>query len=243
MNDGYIAVLDSGIGGISVLKKIEKAFPYENFLYFGDNLNAPYGNRSRQNLLSLAIHNINIIKAYPVKMLVLACNTLSVNILNEIKEYSNMVVFGIFPPVESLMCSGKKTILLSTVKTSEIFKSNDKFESVGFYDLASSIESNLFCLERVNFLSCKTNSSLNLKNCKKGDFQNVILGCTHYNFIKTQIVNHFQPQNVYDGTDNLIFQMQKVVKKPKSLGKHYQNKILFVGENAKLNQEFYVKSG
>lgn len=243
MNSGYIAVLDSGIGGISVLKKLEKAFPFENFLYFGDNLNSPYGNRSRQNLLSLAIHNIDIIKTYPLKMLVLACNTLSVNILNEIKEYSNMVVFGIFPPVESLMCSGKKTILLSTVKTSQIFKSKNGFESVGFYDLASDIERNLFCLEKVNFLNCKTNAFLDLKKCKKGDFQNVILGCTHYNFIKNQIVNHFQPQNVYDGTDNLISQMQKVIKKPKSLEKHCRNKTLFIGENAKLNQIFYVKSG
>jgi len=176
-------------------------------------------------------------------MIVLACNTLSVNILNEIKEYSNMVVFGIFPPVESLMCSGKKTILLSTVKTSQIFKSKNGFESVGFYDLASDIERNLFCLEKVNFLNCKTNTFLDLKNCKKGDFQNVILGCTHYNFIKTQIVNHFQPQNVYDGIDNLISQMQKVIKKPKSLEKHCQNKTLFIGKNAKLNQIFYVKSG
>ncbi len=243
MNSGYIAVLDSGIGGISVLKKLEKAFPFENFLYFGDNLNAPYGNRSRQNLLSLTIHNINIIKTYPVKMIVLACNTLSVNILNEIKEYSNMVVFGIFPPVESLILSGKKTILLSTVKTAENFKSKFNFESVGFYDLASNIESNLFCLEKVNFLNCKTNSKLDLKKCKKGDFQNVILGCTHYNFIKTQIVNHFQPQNVYDGIDNLISQMQRVVKKSKSLEKHYRNEILFIGKNAKLNQIFYVKSG
>ncbi len=243
MNNEYIAVFDSGIGGISVLKELEKAFPFERFLYFGDNFNSPYGNRSKLNLLSLAIHNINIIKYYPVKMIVLACNTLSVNLINEIQEYSNLPVFGVFPPVEKCILSGKKTILLSTIKTSENFKCYKNFESVGFFDLAHEIENNMFDLEKVNFLDCKSNSKLDLKCCKKGEFENVILGCTHYNFIKNQIINHFQPQNVYDGTLNLILQMQKLIKKPKSLVKHYQYKTLFVGKNAKTNKNFYVKSG
>ena len=243
MSSGYIAVLDSGIGGISVLYELEKVFPFEQFLYFGDNQNAPYGNRSRQNLLSLAIHNINIIKKYPVKILVLACNTLSVNLISEIKEYSNLPVFGVFPPVESCLLSGKKTILLSTVKTSKKYKSNNRFLSVGFYDLASEIESNLFCLNKVDFLSSKTNINLDIYKCKKGEFENVIIGCTHYNFIKTQIFNHFQPQNLLDGTSNLISQMKNIIKEPKSSVKPYKNKVLFIGKNAKINELFYVKGG
>ena len=243
MDKRYIAVLDSGIGGISVLKKLEKAFPLESFLYFGDNKNAPYGNLGKQKLLTLSIHNINILKAYPIKMIVLACNTLSVNIIKEIEDYSNLPVFGIFPPVESCCLSGKKTLLLSTIRTSEKYLSLNNVESIGFFDLASSIEDNLFCLERVNFLSCKTNSKLDLKNCKKGQFETIILGCTHFNFIKKQISDHFQPQNIIDGTLNLICKMQQYIKTSKSLVKTKQNQVLFVGENAKLNKEFYVKSG
>ena len=233
MNNEYIAVLDSGIGGISVLKELEKSFPFERFLYFGDNLNSPYGNRSRLNLLSLAIHNINIIKTYPVKMIVLACNTLSVNLLNEIKEYSGLPVFGVFPPVEGCISSRKKTILLSTVRTAENYKSNQIFESVGIFDLASEIESNMFSLEKINFLNCRTNGKTDLKKYKKGQFENLILGCTHYNFIKNQIVDHFQPQNVYDGTLNLINQIQKTLKQRKSLGNTYKNSTLFIGKNSK----------
>ena len=243
MDSGYIAVLDSGIGGISVLRELENFFPFEHFLYFGDNQNAPYGNRSTRNLLSLTIHNINILKAYPIKMIVLACNTLSVNLITQIQEYSMLPVFGVFPPVESCILSGKKTLLLSTVKTSKKYTNSDLFESVGFYNLASEIESNLFCLEKVNFLNSKTNSNLDLSKCKKGEFENVIIGCTHYNFIKNQIFNHFQPHNLLDGTTNLITQMQKVIKKPKSSVNHCKNEILFIGENAKINKLFYVKSG
>ena len=79
MNNQYIAVIDSGIGGISVLRELIKSFPCEKFLYFGDNKNTPYGNKSKRDLLNLAIHNINILKSYPIKAIVLACNTLSVN--------------------------------------------------------------------------------------------------------------------------------------------------------------------
>ncbi len=243
MNKEYIAVLDSGIGGISVLKELEKAFPFESFLYFGDNLNSPYGNLSKQKLLSLAIHNINIIKQYPIKMIVLACNTLSVNIIKEIKEYSGVPVFGIFPPVESCLVSGKKTILLSTVKTAEKYKSKNNFESVGFIDLVSKMERNLFCLEKVNFLDCKTNTLVELNSYKKRQFENVILGCTHYIFLKKQIYDHFQPQTLLDGSANLIREMQATIKKPKSSVFLYKNRTLFIGENAKLNELFYYKSG
>ncbi len=243
MNIEYIAVLDSGVGGISVLIELQKAFPYERFLYYGDNQNSPYGNLNKQKLLSLSIHNINIIKSYPIKMIVLACNTLSVNLINEIKEYSGVPTLGVFPPVESCLISGKSTILLSTIRTAENYKSKYNFESVGFFDLASEIEKNLFSLEKVNFLRCKTKGKLDIAKCKKGQFENVILGCTHYNFIKNQIFDHFQPQKLLDGTSNLISQMQPIIKKQKSSVICCQNSPLFIGENAKTNRLFYVRSG
>ena len=176
-------------------------------------------------------------------MIVLACNTLSVNIINEIKEYSGVPIFGVFPPVESCLISGKRTILLSTIRTAENYKSKNNFESIGFFDLASEIESNMFCLEKVNFLHSKTMGRLDITQCKKGQFEKVILGCTHYNFIKNQILDHFQPQVVLDGTANLISQMQSKIKKQKSSVKCYQNSTLFIGENAKINELFYVESG
>ena len=92
MNNRFIAVLDSGVGGLSVLSVLEKKFPNERFLYFGDNGNAPYGNRSKQNLLSITLKNIDYIKSYDVKAIVVACNTLSVNIIYNIKEYSGLLI-------------------------------------------------------------------------------------------------------------------------------------------------------
>ena len=100
MNNQSIAVIDSGFGGISVLHKLVEKFPNEHFIYFGDNDNAPYGNLSKTNLLRLVIKSIDFVKGYNVKGIVLACNTLSVNLFMEIKEYSGLPTFCTFPPVE-----------------------------------------------------------------------------------------------------------------------------------------------
>ena len=243
MDNQYIAVVDSGIGGISVLIELIKNFPNQNYLYFGDNDNAPYGNRSKQNLLSLAIHNIDILKQYPVKAIVLACNTLSVNLIKEISEYSNVETFGIFPPVEKCEVLGKKTLLLATYRTCLNYKNNDLIKTAGFYDLAKQIEDNIFNINNVNLLSCRCKSQIDLSNIKKGEFSNLIIGCTHYNFIKKQIIDHFQPQNVLDGTQDLISKMKGYLINTKSLGFYYQKSPLFIGKNAELNKKIYKNCG
>lgn len=243
MKSQFIAVIDSGIGGISVLTELEKNFPQEQFLYFGDNDNAPYGNRSIQNLLSITLKNIDYILKYNVKAIVLACNTLSVNLKREIEEYSSVPTFAIYPPVEQCMVENGLTLLLATNRTAQNYKSTARFHSVGLETLAERIEKNLHRLNLLTdeelFSGCFDD---NLKD-KKGCYDTVILGCTHYNFIKKQIFDHFQPQKIADGTQNLIFSLQKFLQSRKSLVKIRRNETLFIGENAKKNFYFYKKSG
>ena len=64
MEKSYVAVIDSGIGGISVLKELIRLMPNERYIYLGDNKNAPYGNRTENDLFSLSMSNINLIKKY-----------------------------------------------------------------------------------------------------------------------------------------------------------------------------------
>ena len=83
MNNDYIAVLDSGIGGISVLNELLKLMPNQNFIYFGDNKNAPYGSKNLKTLLELTKSNLDYLtSSFNLKGLVLGCNTLSVNFLS-----------------------------------------------------------------------------------------------------------------------------------------------------------------
>ena len=241
MKKESIAVIDSGIGGISVLKKLVKIFPNEQFIYFGDNDNAPYGNLSKQNLLKIAINNIDLIKGYCVKGIVLACNTLSVNLFNEIKEYSGMPTFCVFPPAESCQISGEKTLLLATERTAKNYNSLGNLDILGLKDLAFIIEKNIVKLNSFNFE--KYFNDISMLNLKERYYVNVILGCTHYNFIKNQIFIHFRPQNLYDGTENLIKEMKKHYKPQKTLVKTNEFNVLFIGRNAKLNEYIYNVCG
>ena len=68
--DIKIAVIDSGIGGLSVLKGLVEAYPYCEFLYFGDNDSAPYGSRSKSDLISLTIKNLSFVLSFDVDLLV-----------------------------------------------------------------------------------------------------------------------------------------------------------------------------
>lgn len=243
MKSQFIAVIDSGIGGISVLTKLEKKFPNEQFLYFGDNDNAPYGNRSIQNLLSITLSNIDYILKYNVKAIVLACNTLSVNLRAEIEQYSSLPTFAIYPPVEQCMLENNRTLLLATNRTAKNYINTKKFYSVGLENLAERIEKNLHRLNSLTndelFNECFDNKIIN----KKGYFDTIILGCTHYNFIKNQIFDHFQPRKIVDGRKNLILRLQKYLTNNKSLEKSKRNSTLFIGKNADKNFYFYNKSG
>ena len=73
--DGMIAVFDSGVGGISVLRQLVRQMPNENFLYFGDSANAPYGSRSTEEIRRLTLQNVEKLYRRGLKALVIACNT------------------------------------------------------------------------------------------------------------------------------------------------------------------------
>lgn len=243
MRYGYIALLDSGIGGISVLKELVKSLPNESFLYLGDNLNSPYGNLNKYKMLSLVMKNIDALKKYPLKAIVLACNTLSVNLIKEIKEYSGLPVFGVFPPVEECALKGQKTLLIATQKTVRQYVGVSGVDSVAMLDLAYMIEQNMFSLGKVDFSSSLLQRSIGDFNNQKGYYDKVILGCTHYNFIKKQILDHFLPKTLIDGTFNTINVLVKYLKNTKSLEKYKRFEDLFIGECAFMNKLFFEKSG
>lgn len=240
MNNGYIAVLDSGIGGISLLKELEKIMPNERYLYFGDNLNAPYGSKNIKTLKTLTEKNIDLIKRYNVKVIALGCNTLSVNLLREIEDYSSVKTFGVFPPVEGAIINGK-TLLLATERTAEKYQAIPNLITIGLKHLAIDIETNAFCLDKICFSKHLYNKDLaprDLRLC-----QTVILGCTHYNFIKNKIFDHLKPQKIISGEIFTARQVKFYLENQKSLVNYKRNEVLFVGESAKFNKLFYETSG
>ncbi len=242
MSERYIAVLDSGIGGISVLNDLIEIMPAERFLYLGDNKNAPYGNKSIKELHALVLKNIDLIKKYPVKCLVVGCNTLSVTLLDEIKRRSNLPTFGVTPPIRESIALGGRSLLLATVRTSEKFKGVKNLTSVGLKGLVKDIEYNMFNARAID-LDRAFRETDDVFNNRKGYYDTVILGCTHYNFIKKQIFDYFCPQRIISGNEFTVREVKKYLERTNLLVKHKQLKVLFIGDCAEQNKKFRVKSG
>ena len=96
-----IAVFDSGVGGISVLRELIAMMPNENYIYFGDSKNAPYGSRTRKEVLELTKSALEMLKDRGIKAFVVACNTATsaaVRILRE--QNSDLVIVGIEPAIK-----------------------------------------------------------------------------------------------------------------------------------------------
>ena len=97
----YIAVFDSGVGGISVLKELIKLMPEEKYLYFGDSANAPYGGRTTDEVRSLTLAAAEMLLQRGVKALVVACNTATAAAIAPLREkYPDTIVIGIEPALK-----------------------------------------------------------------------------------------------------------------------------------------------
>ncbi|MBO7184825.1 MAG: aspartate/glutamate racemase family protein, partial [Oscillospiraceae bacterium] len=98
----YIGVFDSGVGGLSVLRHLRKLLPQENYIYYGDGANAPYGNRSTQQVRQLTLAAAeHMLANWNLKALVVACNTATAAAIGLLREkYPDLIVIGIEPALK-----------------------------------------------------------------------------------------------------------------------------------------------
>ena len=85
-NNSAIGVMDSGVGGLTVLKQLQKVCPNENFLYFGDTKNLPYGEKTQEELIEIVKEIFDYFETQNVKAVVLACNTTSATAYEKLKD-------------------------------------------------------------------------------------------------------------------------------------------------------------
>ena len=100
-SSNYIAVFDSGVGGISVLRHLVDLMPGEQFLYFGDSANAPYGTKTKEQVKALTFAAAEMLIKQGIKALVVACNTATSAAINELRAaYPHMIIIGIEPALK-----------------------------------------------------------------------------------------------------------------------------------------------
>lgn len=207
MNKKYekIGVFDSGLGATTALKELERILPYEKFLYYGDSKNAPYGaGKTAEEIQKLCEPIIEFFIKNNCKIVLMPCNTADIAALNNLKEkYKNIKIFGIIDyGVKSALkvTKNNKVAVISTKFTKEtnVYKSriqnfNKDIEvvQIACVEFASMIEKGWENFENRDELLRKYLSEI------PDTIDTLILGCTHYPLIRTDIEKYFK-KNIVD---------------------------------------------
>jgi len=201
--DDYIAVFDSGVGGISVLRQLRKLMPDENYVYYGDSANAPYGSRPTEEVrqLTLAVAE-KLTTEYPVKALVVACNTATAAAIKVLRStYPDLIVVGIEPALKLAADSfpGGNLGVLAT----EVTLREEKFDNlVHRFDQDCTVYK-IPAPGVVNLIEAGKNDSPEMVQLLKeilspyvGKLDALVLGCTHYPFVARNIAAIMGPGTV-----------------------------------------------
>lgn len=189
----YIAVFDSGIGGISVLRELIKQLPQERYLYFGDSANAPYGQRSTEEIRALTIAAAEMLLARGTKALVLACNTATAVAVEALRrQYPDKIIIGIEPALKVAAdhFPGKRIGVLATPVTLGEEKFCHQLERFPDAQVVSVPITGLVELIEAGKGESPEAEQLLAKQLTPyaGKLDAAVLGCTHYPFAARTIL-------------------------------------------------------
>lgn len=209
MNSKPIAVFDSGLGGISVLRRLIQVLPEENFLYFGDSANAPYGSRPTEEIRSLTLENAEQLFSRGAKALVVACNTATSAAIDTLRErYPNRIIIGIEPALKLAVSRhpNGRILVMATDATLREKKFATLMERFGEHCEILKCP----CPELVEFVERGELEGEALQKVLKAELQAhltpapdaIVLGCTHFPFLQAEIRRVVgETPEILDGSD------------------------------------------
>lgn len=218
MRKKSVVVLDSGLGGLHILAECVKILPNYEFLFVADTFNAPYGEKSKRKLTKIALELVQkIIEKHNPEIIVFACNTLTVNAIQSVREKFFKTKFvGVEPALKTAKIYGGNTIIFATKSTLKNYKKLDKKiekslkneykkQNLKYYNTDKTYK---VFIENLPALIEKNSENLdnllpilNQKFCqdKYQKCYNLVLGCTHFIAIKEQLNTLFPNIKFFDG--------------------------------------------
>lgn len=210
-----IGFLDSGIGGVTVLRKAVKLLPNEDYFFFSDSLNNPYGDKDDKTIIARCDELVDfMVNEKGCKAVVLACNTASAKAVGFLREkYSGTPIVAIEPAYKMVHDKNPDgfTLVMATRGTLE----SEKFHKL-FYTYYNNNTGLLACVGLADLIEQEKKDELkeylerNLHDYK-GMVSNVVLGCTHYPLAKAEIKEVLGDVNFFDGADGVSRQLKRVL--------------------------------
>lgn len=214
-----IGLFDSGVGGTSIFMEIHRLLPMEHIIYLADSKNAPYGKKSKKEIINLSIKNTEHLLLRDCKLIVVACNTATTNAIHELRLKYRVPILGIEPAIKPAALNSKtKTIgILATqgtlsselfAKTSSTFTKNIEVIEVEGKGLVEAIEHGAKDSQETYALLERL-----LKPMIEKGIDYLVLGCSHYPYLIPQIKN-LLPDNVkiIDSGEAVARQTKSVLK-------------------------------
>lgn len=196
MDDRSIGVFDSGLGGLTAVKEIMKILPNEDLIYFGDTGRVPYGSRSRETIIKYSKEDIRFLESFDVKLVVVACGTVSSTALPELLGESKVPIIGVVEPAAAAALEKTKNKRVGIIGTAGTVRSHAYSDWIHKRDP----EVKTFPKSCPLFVPLVENGHFDtqvarlvveeyLSEIKEAGVDTLILGCTHYPLLKKAIAD------------------------------------------------------
>lgn len=205
-----IGMFDSGIGGITVLKKLLEDNIEREYLYYADTINLPYGEKTKEELIDIGKNIIKFFEEKKVDLIIIACGTCS-SLVDEYRKYTDIKIIDVITPTIEFIKDKYKTIgLLATESTinNKIFETKLNENNIIVEPIA--------CPDFVPYIEGLTDTKPDMTKLNKlKDSEAIILGCTHYPLLKEEIFNYTKLPIIEMGIG-----ISNLIKEEKSTNKH-----------------------
>ena len=194
MTKQAIGIFDSGLGGLTILKALRRKLPHEDFIYFGDTANVPYGSKSKQTVTRFSAAIARFLETQHVKLIVVACNTASALALPELRRQCRVPMLGVIEPGAQTAAAATKNGRIAVLGTEATVRSQaytkavlKKLPQAKILQQACPLFVPLVEENWAQTPAAKLIAQTYLSPVKRHQADTLILGCTHYPILKPML--------------------------------------------------------
>ncbi len=229
-----IGFFDSGVGGITVLKEALKILPKEDFLYYADVDNVPYGPKTKEQVKQYVFNAVEFMIQQKIKALVVACNTATSISIKDLREKYSIPILGMEPAVKPAVerSNGKRVLVFATELTLKEDKYHNLVTTIDSNNIVDELALPGLVLYAENFVFdekiIEDYLREQLKDFHLEQYGTIVLGCTHFPFYKSVFKRIFEEDtDIIDGNLGTIRHLKNILEQKKLLSNNGNGDIIY----------------